>query len=435
MGGEDFMGALIGMPQTRRPFFRCLLAAGLLVVACGPAVDDDDDATTPADDDDSTLLDDDDSAVVDDDDSGVDDDDDSSVVVDDDDDVTPDPSCIRGYEPLAVMDGFDGEVRSIAVHTASSTFAVLAEGEMVFYDVSDPWNPAELDRIEPGLLGSDATWTDIAGAEWGFAALGQTVEAGVSSAHTLTVEVGGSTVELGTAESVALGLPQADYTGPRAIATDGDQVALLTSVDVHDGSVEYYTRVGLSLVHNASSPFYGSSSEWENMALDGQRAIVRGVVLVITEPGEEPVQVSGSGSGQRPLRLSEGWLVPTTTTATGPTPLYLLDVDNATIVPIGQAYSASDGYSRDGAFQGTIYEGELFLAQSANGLVRTAWQPPTIDAVPTMTGADTQDIWTEGLGVFGPAGLIRIERIDGILFVLGWAWNDHPVGILRICPQ
>ena len=27
-----------------------------------------------------------------------------------DDDATPDLSCLRGYEPLAVLDGFDGDV-------------------------------------------------------------------------------------------------------------------------------------------------------------------------------------------------------------------------------------------------------------------------------------------------------------------------------------
>jgi hypothetical protein len=71
------------------------LAVALLGGGCGPVVDDDD-ATA------------------------------------DDDDATPDPACIEGYEPLAVMEDYDGDVESIAVHADSETFAVLAEAERVW---------------------------------------------------------------------------------------------------------------------------------------------------------------------------------------------------------------------------------------------------------------------------------------------------------------
>jgi hypothetical protein len=391
--------------------YACLLLLGSLA-ALQPAC-------RPSDDDDST-------GVVDDDD-----------VNDDDDDVTPDPACFSGYEPLAVMDDFHGDIESIAVHAGSETFAVLTASELVLYDVSDPWNPVELETLLPDVLGSGASWIDIAESDWGYAVLGQTIEEGVFWAQTMKLEVS-PVPALGVSSPWELGPDVGGgNTGARAVFADGDVVVVLTSIDATDGYVEYFENTGNGLSHFAWADFTSNRLPPGALVLSEMTAILQGSFRVhVAQPNAAYDYVEIGGTSTRPLRTEGGWFVPTIGGA-ATTPLYMLDVDTLTVQQVGETITGaveSDG----GAHHAALHDGELFLAQVSEGLVRTDWDPPDISGS-GYGGAATSAIWTQGIGTPGPVGMKRIERIDDVLFGLGpegpGFGDAPPIGLLRICPQ
>ena len=295
-----------------------------------------------------------------------------------------------------------------------------------------------METFQPEVLGSEASWTDIAQADWGYAVLGQTTEGGTTWAQTMKLEVG-PTPSLGPSSPFELGPASGSYTGARAIAADGDVVSVLTSVDLHDGYVEYYRSDGSALSHYAWADYTGNRISPGRIVLDGERTFMCGGDRIeFAQPGEphRHVEIDG-GYSERPLRLSSGqWFVPTTSTTTT-TPLYLFDAEELTVEQVGETTTGAY-LDPGGAFHAALYDGELFLAQITRGLVRTPWTPPDIYAY-GPGGSATSALWTRGLGTPGPVGLTRIERIDDVLLGLGpqgEGFGDAPpIGLLRICPQ
>jgi hypothetical protein len=424
----------VGVGGSRRWIGATAALLLLLACACSPEPADDDDTTAVADDDDSTAIDDDDATSPDDDDVVNDDD----ATTDDDD--SGGPVCIDGYQPLAVIDGFDGPALAIGLQATPPTLAVLTETEIRLFDVVEPRTPQMVATFAASGLGEDGIWVDVAPADWGFVLVGQTEDQGECIGHVMSILLDPSPV-LGPVASFGMDDDCDSNTYMGAVAAEADVVAVGASLTepTDGGVVRFYgadeASGAVSLVSVRELP----SPAWRGgLALEGTTALMPNDIWLHLVPMDAEDEIARAqmlnGRFMRPLPLADGWFVPTTGTGLS-APLYLLDVATATVEQIGQTETSSTGYYADGAWQGTSYEGELFLAQVAEGLVRTEWDPPNIDAS-GISSSHTTAIFTEGLGLPGPGGLVRIERIDDTLFVLGaLGVSVPPVGILRICSE
>ena len=400
----------------------------------------------PTDDDDDSVLDDDDS-VLDDDDSVLPDDDDSTPV--DDDDVTPDPACTDGYEPLAVITGFEPRVRSIAVHPTTWTLAVQDDQAIYIFDVSQPATPVQVAEYPALSLGPTGAWLDLAPADWGFVALGRTVEEpGDYWIWLQTIEVdssgvpglgGGTSFYLSSAGSNEGNDPEENY--PNFVASLGDDVAIACRLEGGPPIVTILSYSGGNLaVESTRSVDYAVWTARPAIAFADRVILPEPHALRIApfDSSADHSRTEGLSANPRiPLLTDQGWLIPTLSTNARP-PLYLFDIDTMTFEEIGTtANMYDDGGPKsgpDGALQATIYEEELFLANGTRGLTRAAWDPGEIE-VPYVAGSPTTELFEEQLGQgFWPetvsgAVLHFVERIEDHLFI------GPEVGILRICPQ
>ena len=421
-----------------------LLPALLLLPSCPPTDDDD---TTPAPDDDDSVLDDDDSGLDDDDSVEPDDDDSTSV---DDDDVTGDPACTDGYEPLAVITGFEPRVRSIAVHAPTWTLAVQDDEAVYIYDVSQPAAPVQVAEYPALDLGPTGAWLDLAPADWGFVALGRTVEEpGDYWIWVQTIEVdgsgipslgGGTSFYLSSAGSNEENDPEVTY--PNFVTSRGEDVALACRTEGASPIVTIlsYAEGNLTPVSTRSVQY----AVWTaRPAIDSaNRVILPEPYALRIAPFDTSDDHSRTDSlsvhPRTPLLTDQGWLIPTVSEFARP-PLYLFDIDAMTFEEIGTTTNQFDEVigegAPDGATQATIYDGDLFLANDTRGLTRAPWDPGNIE-VPTVGMNPTQELFEETLGEplwphpWPSAALVRfVERIEDHLFI------GPEVGILRICPQ
>jgi hypothetical protein len=136
--------------------------------------------------------------------------------------------------------------------------------------------------------------------------------------------------------------------------------------------------------------------------------------------------LSTVGNPQSPLSTPDGWLIPSTGNfwvgCNGA--LQLLDLAAGTLDFLATAPCISSFDAEDGPFQGALFAGELFLANSESGVLRLPWTPPTL-AVPNSTTL-TPAIWPDV-----PTYPMRLERLDDVLVLTGVFGAS--VGMVRIC--
>ncbi len=417
-----------------------LVLVPLLVLSCRPT----DEPPPVVDDDDSVAQDDDDSVQPsDDDDSGATDDDDTTPV--DDDDVTPDPACTDGWEPLAILDDFDANIRDYSVDSGSSTLAAVTERYLYVYDVSEPRTPALLEIFDAQEMVDPAgEWRAIAAAEGGHVVLGrwETETGGWAHVQLIDAAVGSAAQGFETAFSTGA-VDESGWVGQATdIAAHGDQSGVVSWHPSEKGecAAHFLEHRDYGLVLTASRP-----SLWgplNDMAHTGSALIHPGtpsVSIIPSDPAGEILSFEVSGSAEIPLETEAGWLIPTLGGYTDRNELYRLNEDLTAVEQIGWTAPSSSFYDDDGAHQLAVYEDEIFVANGlGGGLLRAAWTPDDwidVEGPSTLTA----DLWEEYVGADG-SGSTRVERADDILFVAGkWSpsegeWQTPSIGVVRICP-
>jgi len=412
----------------------------ILAVSCRPT----DEPPPVVGDDDSVGGDDDDSVQQpDDDDSGATDDDDTTPV--DDDDVTPDPVCTDGWEPLAVVDEFEANIRDYSVDSGSSTLAAISTRYLYVYDVSEARTPVLLETFDAqAVVDPAAEWGAISAAEGGHVVLGRWETETGGWAHVQLIDAVVGSVGLGFETTFSTG--GADEYGTVGQATDiaarGDQSAVVAWHAGNEGECAAYflDHGGVGLVLTGSRPI--PWSPWRNIAHTGEAVLLPGGDRIRVAPldlGADYRSLDVSGVSRIPLETEAGWLIPTLGGYTDLNELYRLNEDLTAVEQIGWTAPSSSFYDDDGAHQLAVYEDEIFVANGlGGGLLRAAWTPDdwiSVEAPSTLTA----DLWEEYIGADG-SGSTRVERAEDILFVAGkWSpsegeWQTPSIGVVRICP-
>jgi len=370
------------------------------------------------------------------------DDDDSAV--EDDDDVTPDPACTDGWEPLAILDGFDSDIRDYSVDPGSGTLAVITPQYLTVFDVSEPRIPVLLETFYvEDIIDSTATWIAISAAEDGHVVLGRWQNETGGWAHVQLIDATEGSAALGFETTLFAGEPNEHGTVGEAsdITARGAQSGVVTWHPGEKGeSTAYFLEhrdSGLVVAASRPSLWWGL----DNMAHAGSALIHPGtpnVSVIPSDPASEIVRFEVSGGAEIPLETGAGWLIPTIGGCVGPNELYRLNTDLSAVEQIGVTEMSCAFENNDGAHQLTVYEDELFVANGLAGLLRGAWTPDDWIAVEGPSTL-TPQLWQEYVGADG-SGSIRVERDEDILFVSGqWSttfgeWDMPSVGVVRICP-
>ena len=367
------------------------------------------------------------------------DDDDSAV--EDDDDVTPDPACTDGWEPLAILDDFEADIRDYSVDPGSSTLAVITERSLSVYDLSEPRTPVLLETFDVHeVVDPAAQWVAISAAQGGHVVLGRWDNETGSWAHVQLVDAVEGSAGLGFETTVFTGEP--DEYGAVPLATGlaaHDNQSVFVS-DWWEESRAYFLEhheSGIAL--ESSRPLSGGY--WGSFAYTGDALIDPGtpyVRVVSSDPSVEIVNLSISGEARLPLETEAGWLIPTLGGCVGPNELYRLNADLSAVEQIGLTEMSCAFENNDGAHQLAVHEDEIFVANGLGGVLRGAWTPDdwiTVEGPSTLT----PQLWQEYVGADG-SGSIRVERDEDILFVSGqWSttfgeWDMPSIGVVRICP-
>jgi len=343
----------------------------LAAAACKPTVDD-----TAIDDDDSAGSDDDDSVQPpDDDDSGATDDDDVTPV--DDDDVTPDPACTDGWEPLAILDDFEANIRDYSVDSGSSTLAAITERYLYVYDLSEPRTPVLLETFDVQVVVDPAAeWVAVSAAEGGHVVLGRWQTETGGWAHVQLIDATVGSAALGFETTIFSGEPDESGAVPLAtdIAAQGTRSVIVCSW-WEESRAYFLGHEEFGVVLDGSRPILGGY--WDEIAFAGVAVIHPGspyVTIVPSEPSIDVVQFPISGIARNPLETEAGWLIPTMG-GCSPNQLYLLGDDLSAIEQVGETAMACDEYISDGAHQLAVYEDEIFVANGGGRLLRGDWTP------------------------------------------------------------
>ena len=366
------------------------------------------------------------------------DDDDSAV--EDDDDVTPDPACTDGWEPLAILDDFEADIRDYSVDPGSSTLAVITERSLSVYDLSEPRTPVLLETFDVHeVVDPAAQWVAISAAQGGHVVLGRWDNETGSWAHVQLVDAVEGSAGLGFETTVFTGEP--DEYGAVPLATGlaaHDNQSVFVS-DWWEESRAYFLEhheSGIAL--ESSRPLSGGY--WGSFAYTGEALIDPGtpyVRVVSSDPSVEIVNLSISGEARLPLETEAGWLIPTMGDCS-PNELYRLSDDLSAVEQIGETEMSCDEYISDGAHQLAVYDDEIFVANGGGRLLRGDWTPDdwiNVEGPSTLT----PEVWQEHLGVEVPWAA-RVERLDDVLIVGGeWSneidnWVLPKLGLVRICP-
>ncbi len=322
---------------------------------------------------------------------------------------------------MTVLDGFGAPVTRMAVHPSTPRLAVIYDGTLELWDVTDPAVPT-LDVTFPGTdLGPGGVWLDVANASgWGFSAVGQTIDGPQVDGHLVLVDVDVNGSALGLSMSTGADWYRLDVSGSMNIITT-------------TGSVSWVYKDGVDLDQWSSDTLVYNHSTVNDVDLHSDTALVTtpaygGAVLVqpFDDMMSQPYPLHPTGNPQFLLDTPEGWLIPTTGNSVdgcdAAVELLTFSPSNMTLMDDSPCISANG--EEDGAFQGSIYNGELFLANGESGLLRLPWTPPNLSVPQTTTLTDA--VWPEVTEV-----PVRVERVDDVLFLLGR--DGDGVGVVRIC--
>jgi len=361
------------------------------------------------------------------------DDDDSAV--EDDDDVTPDPACTDGWEPLAILDAFEGDIVDYSVDPVSSTLAAITERYLFVYDLSEPRTPTLLDSFDvQDLVDPTARWLALSVAEGGHAALSRWEAETGGWAHVQLIEATAGSANLGLDTTFSTGEPDEYGQVPLAVdlAAHGARSVVVSSF--WNEARAYFLEHQESGVSIEGSRTL-EAGYWGSIAFTGDAMIAPGtpfVRVVWSDASIEIAHLSIFGLPRHPAETEAGWLIPTMAGCLGPNALYRLSTDLTAIEQIGETEDVCDKFYDDGAHQLAVYEDEIFVANGSGRLIRGAWTPDdwiTVEGPGTLSA----DLWGAALGEsfpshYGYAG--RVERFGDTL-VVGAEWY---LGLVRICP-